>query len=404
MSQSSPLRRVAIVSGAFDPAYSYQENIWAEVLARRGLEVTVYTAGSSRETTAFTGDGLRYAVEMFPFRGSDARHLYWASGVAAAVAGHGPEVVLWFGPPQLFGRDLMDCDGLAHVPLITFMGQNRRMQPFDWWGRGLSVRQRAKALAYRRVRGPTVSAACRRAQVVVTNTAETADIVLSFLPRRHRAAVARKIAPTPLGFDETVFAYNAERRARVRERMGVEDDGVVAVASSRFAPDKAETIRFNFRGLTAALASVPRLQILMVGAGDDPLSAEIRAAAAALESRVRVEVFAGREALADLFHAADIALFSRPSISCQEALGTGAYGLFADDGSMTWLLDEPSQGRLFTTGEVSALTAAVVAVCEGVDFGAEARANRARKAARLSYERIVDEVLGHAGLKTQDEG
>jgi len=392
---------VAIVSGAFDPAYSYQENIWAEVLARRGLEVTVYTAGSSRETTEFTGDGLCYGVEIFPFRGSGARHLYWAPGVAAGVAQRHPDVILWFGPPQLFGRDLVDSEALAAVPLITFMGQNRRMQPFDWWGRGLSLRERAKALAYRWVRGPTVSAACDRAQVVVTNTAETADIVLGFVARRHRAAVTRKIAPTPLGFDETVFAYDAERRARVRKDRGLSEGDIVAVASSRFAPDKAETIRFNFSGLTAALAAVPRLRVLMVGAGDDPLSGEIRTAATAFGERVQVEGFAGREALADLFHGADMALFSRPSISCQEALGSGAYGLFADDGSMTWLLDDPSQGRLFATGEVSALTAATVAVCEGVDFGPLARADRARSATRLSYERIVDEVLGHAGLATQ---
>jgi hypothetical protein len=71
---------------------------------------------------------------------------------------------------------------------------------------------------------------------------------------------------------------------------------------------------------------------------------------------------------------------------------------------MSWLLDDSSQGRLFATGEVNALTAATVAVSTGVDFGPTARAHRARLATRLSYERIVDEVLGRAGLRTRGEG
>lgn len=393
MSQSSPLRRVAIVSGAFDPAYSYQENIWAEVLARRGLEVTVYTAGARRDSTTVTRPALHYTVEAFPFLGTDTRHFYWARGVAQSVADSRPDLILWFGPPQLFGRDLVPHEGLSDVPLITFMGQNRRMQPFDWWGRGLSVRQRTKALAYRVLRGPTVAAACRRAHLVVANTAETADIVLSFCPRRQRAEIADKIAPTPLGYDATVFAYEAERRQRVRKKMGLTDDQVVVIASSRFAPDKAETIRFNFSGLTRAMKLEPRLIGWMVGAGEDALSQEIRAAAAPFGSRMRVQGFAGRDGLSDLFHGADIALFSRPSISCQEALGTGAYGLFADDGSMNWLLDTPGQGRLFATGRVDALGSALSVACDEVDFDPKARAQRAVWARRLSYERIVDEVL-----------
>ena len=400
MSPATPLRRVAIVSGAFDVAYSYQENVWAVVLARRGVEVTVYTAGDARESTRVVAETAAYALETFPFRGSDARQLYLAVGVADAVSGAAPDVILWFGPPQLFGRDLADHPDLAQTPLITFMGQNRRMQAFAWWGRRILWRARAKAAAYRLLRAPTVVAACLRAEVVVTNTAETADIILGFVPRRHRAAVANKITPTPLGYDAVFFAYDAARRVQAREALGYPEDAVVAVASSRFAADKAETIRFNFGALTAALGAAPGLQVMMVGAGDDGLSREIRAAAAEVGARVRVEGFAGCARLADLFHAADVAVFSRPSISCQEALGTGAYGVFADDGSMTWLLDGPDQGRLFATGAETALTAAVVAACEGVDFGAAARAQRAALAARLSYDHIVDQVLARAGLST----
>ena len=400
MSHSLPIRRVAIVSGAFDPAYSYQENIWAEVLARRGLDVTVYTAGATRDTSSGAAGTPPYRIESFPFVGSDNRHLYWTRGLAASVAHHRPELVLWFGPPQLFGRDLVDCADLDQVPIVTFMGQNRRMQPFEWWGRGLSVRQRAKAVAYRLLRVPTIAAACRRAQIIVTNTAETAEIVLGFLPRGERAMVGAKIAPTPLGFDETVFAYSAERRQRARTDLGLEPDEIAVVASSRFATDKAETIRFNFAGLTAALAQVPRLSVWMVGASDNALSDEIRRAAIAFGPRVRVEGFAGRESLSDLFHAADIAVFSRPSISCQEALGAGAFGVFADDGSMTWLLDDPRQGRLFATGQVTALTDTLYGVCRDLDFGSEARAVRAGLAARLSYERIVDDVLARVGFHT----
>ncbi|MCB9553746.1 MAG: hypothetical protein H6705_18050 [Myxococcales bacterium] len=43
----------------------------------------------------------------------------------------GPELILWFGPPQGFGVDVAADPGLARVPLVAFMGQNRAMPAFE---------------------------------------------------------------------------------------------------------------------------------------------------------------------------------------------------------------------------------------------------------------------------------
>ena len=114
------------------------------------------------------------------------------------------------------------------------------------------------------------------------------------------------------------------------------------------------------------------------------------------KTQVILESFAGRERLSELFHAADIALFARPSISCQEALGTGAFGLFSDDGSMDWLLPEPISGSTFTTGSVEALARAleVQANREAMETQrSETRAARAAAAEFLNYDRLISQVL-----------
>ena len=49
---------------------------------------------------------------------------------------------------------------------------------------------------------------------------------------------------------------------------------------------------------------------------------------------------------------------------------------------------------------MTALTDTLYGVCRDLDFGSEARAVRAGLAARLSYERIVDDVLARVGFHT----
>ena len=226
---------IVIISGSFRPEYSYQENIWAEHLAGRGIRVIVITASATDEKP-YENNG--YMVYPIRCRGVHARHLYIEKNVGQIVADLMPNRILWFGPPQLFGRTVLSHPALAATPMVIFMGQNRHMHAFDWRERGLSIRQRAFALAYRFIRGGTVAAACRRSQLVVVATPETADILRLFMPDNHWAQVEPKIMECPLGFDENTFFFDETLHRSCREDFGIGIDETVLLLTSRFSPEK----------------------------------------------------------------------------------------------------------------------------------------------------------------------
>lgn len=381
------MSRIAVLSGSFRAGMSYQENLWSEELARRGQRVRVFAPGIAHVERAGG-----FTIERVPARGLPGRHLFHAT-VAPAVRAFDPDLILWFGPPQRFGVDVARDRQLAGRPLVAFMGQNRQMHAFGWRDPA-PARQRALAAAYRLVRGPAVALAVRRADGVVCNTPETAGIVLDLLPRLQRAAARETLWPTPLGFDPRVFGFEAAPRPPAFAGR------IVAAISSRFAPEKAPTLELIRSALERAMDRDDRLDGLWIGFDDGPVSRRLAAALDSSRHRARMHrrPFGDRAALAAGFRAADLAVFARPSISAQEALGTGAYGVLADGGSMDWLLEHPADGRFFTAGSADALADALVGACAAVAAEAPgARAERAARARRLGYDRIVDRVLRRLG-------
>ena len=386
-----PGSRIAIVSGSFRPGFSYQENIWAERLVAHGYAVMVFCPADALHSDR----SLKYETLGIKTQGIPNRNLYFESTVGRAVKAYAPALILWFGPPQRFGASLLKT-GLP-APLVVFMGQNRRMQAFDWRSHGLSWGKRAKALAYALFRGTVIKRAMKAAQLVIANTEETPEILSLFVPARDWPAIEQKICRVPLGYDPTHFRYRSELREQAREDLGLVNDEVLVVLSSRFAPEKKSSIALCWAGFVKAELG-PKVKLLVTGLSENDDSQAFRQMVDASEHKTQVilESFAGRERLSELFHAADIALFARPSISCQEALGTGAFGLFSDDGSMDWLLAEPISGSTFTTGSVEALARAleVQANREAIETQrSETRAARAAAAEFLNYDRLISQVL-----------
>ena len=106
------LKRIAIISGSFRPGWSYQENIWAERLAKRGIEVTV-VCPRSRVTDS---KGLPFTVKGVSTWGFESRQLLHERDVGPVVADPEPQCILWFGPPQRFGLSLIKERSLEQTP------------------------------------------------------------------------------------------------------------------------------------------------------------------------------------------------------------------------------------------------------------------------------------------------
>ena len=394
------LKRIAIISGSFRPGWSYQENIWAERLAKQGIEVTV-VCPRSRVTDS---KGLPFTVKGVSTWGFESRQLLHERDVGPVVADLEPQCILWFGPPQRFGLSLIKERSLEQTPCAIFMGQNRRMQAFDWNQPSLAIRPRLKAHAYRWLRGPAIRRAVDRADLVVANTRETPEIIDLYLGEM---SYQHKVMLTPLGFDPDAFSYCLETRARARTSLGLSSNDLTFLLSSRFSAEKEPSINLIWSAFERTAAELEHVHMIVTGLGDGEFSGAFRTRVqeSRFAGRVHLHSFQARAELSDTFHAADVCVFNRPSISCQEALGTGCFGLFSNDGSLDWLIESPETGVTYHTDDVTALAQSMIEhVHRGQDIMSEsARARRAALASRFNYDAVIDAVLSRLLCQSQKQ-
>ena len=89
-----------------------------------------------------------------------------------------------------------------------------------------------------------------------------------------------------------------------------------------------------------------------------------------------------------------LALFSAPSISCQEALGAGLFACFADDGGTSHLLRDARQGVFFAPRDPDDLAEKLAGACRTVggrpvDQREVCRAEMAEASRWLGYDRLT---------------
>ena len=175
------------------------------------------------------------------------------------------------------------------------MGQNRRMQAFDWRSHGLSWAKRAKALAYALFRGTVIKRAMKAAQLVIANTEETPEILSLFVPAQDWPAIEQKVCKIPLGYDPTHFRYRSAVREQARKDLGLVDDEVLVVLSSRFAPEKKSSIALCWAGFVKAELG-PKVKLLVTGLSENDDSQAFRKMVDASEHKTQVilESFAGK--------------------------------------------------------------------------------------------------------------
>ncbi|MEE2757424.1 MAG: glycosyltransferase [Myxococcota bacterium] len=388
--ESTQWAHAVIVSGSFKSGYSYQENVWAESLSRMGWTVTVLCPKGRSQSSD------QSAIEFIEVAsyGLERRQLLLETDVARHIVSLRPDCILWFGPPQLFGLSMARELAVKAIPTAIFMGQNSRMQTFDWRTKGLGLKGWLKASAYRYIRGPAIRKAIDIADLVVANTAETPRILgLYDAPTNF----SHKLMMKPLGFDPDTFKYNPRIRTRSRTDMGLAEDSLTFLLSSRFAAEKELSIQLIWHAFERLAQTNEHVQLIVTGLDDKAISKRFIAQVetSSVCNQVHLHSFLDRSALAGVYHAADVAVFARPSISCQETLGAGAFGLFSDDGSMDWLLTDDECGQTFPQADADALLGQML------DLQANAarllderqRIKRAAKASFLSYDRIIDDVL-----------
>jgi len=402
--------RIALIAGTFFPGYGYQENIYAKQLAGRDHRVTVVATTQKSPAPEFGGANSCGGFDLIRVPGRMTPHgLMVARGIGEHLVRANPDLVLWFGVGQLFGWSLLTDPRLKAIPSIAFFGENSAMHTYDWRDRTQPWEGRLKALGWKALRGPFYRRVIARSLFAVATKDETQDILLSLYREDERLRPAKKIIKLPLGYDPDVFAFDPVLRARVRQRLGLEPVEVCAVYSSKFHPGKRiERVVSRF---VTALEALPALRVMLIGFDGGRYAGTIRKMItdSVVRDRFILQPFSPRDRLKDYFNAADIAVYDQPSISVQEAMGTGLYVLLADDGSMRHLVTCPQTGAYFNmmqpTDMAHALTQAAAALRSLSPQNATAqRQKRAEMNSWLSYgvltDRLLDEFRRRCGRHT----
>jgi hypothetical protein len=393
--------RIAIISGSFRLGRSYQENVWAEELARTGHAVRVLAAGKEPQAPrrVEAPGGGAYELQTLATR-TWPRSILLSRGVGEAIREFRPDLILWLAVGHHFGKEYLRDGDLAAVPLVTTWSEHFGMHEYDWRKKGISLSQRIWAWGYWALRGRVIRAACRRSTLIVGNTPHARHILTLPFRGAERKAIDAKIADLPLGFDPKAFSFDPDLRGRIRASMGLAESNVLICASSRFDPDKWPFLTTIVEALRRVMSRRPEVRAALVGFTDSPTSRKVRdlVASGAMAERFLLEVFADRKRLNELYNASDLAVFGRASISCQESLGTGLVACFSDEGSLHHLVTEEEQAVFFRRDRREDLERAIEEAIGILGRRAQperlARRRRLAEASRwLGYDRIIGRVL-----------
>lgn len=400
-----------MIGPAFTHGLTYQENMWAEHLARLGHIVRMFYAGQHTEEpvriegTFGAFEAQRVQTRFLP------RSTYRSSELRPAVRAFQPQLIVVHGD-KLFAKPVVTDAQLGHVPLVATFSENLGMHEYDWRKRGISLKQRAWAVGFRLMRGGPIRAVCRRATLLVGNTPQARSIVLPlFADGTERQRTGDKLIDSALGFSPEHFGFEPQVRAAARRELGLADDEVLVCASSHLDAVKTPLMIMIVEALDQTMSAHPLVRGLIVGFSRkpdaSPFSRQLQECIEALPMRERFiqHKFAGRERLAQLYNAADIAVFGRASISCQEALGTGLLCCFADDGAVNHLVKSPHQALWFRAGDRADLAAKLAEAVKRIAHARgparqEMRQRMAQDSRWLGYDRIIRSIMEELECRT----
>jgi hypothetical protein len=402
--------RIAQIGPSFTHGLSYQENLWAEHLTRRGHSVRVFHAAQATGTL----EKINEPYGGFDVQAVAAKFLPRSTFKSSELAGHvrafNPELIVVHGD-KLFAKEVVTDPQLAAVPLIATFSENVGMHEYDWRKPGISLKQRAWAIGFRLLRAGPIRLVCRRATLLIGNSPQARDILLPlFGAGAERQAIDEKLIIGTHGFGPDVFAFRPDVRRKIRAELGVGDADIIVCVSSHFDAAKAPYVVMIIDGLRQVMQQRATVKALIVGFSDSPGTAGPSAQIArhidegAFADRFIRAPFADKRRLAELFNASDIAAFGRASISMHESLGTGLVGCFADDGAMSHIVKSQEQAVYFRPGDRDDLASKLLIASDklGKLVGAAREEHRQHLAAQsrwLGYDQIIARYLNELSAR-----
>jgi glycosyltransferase involved in cell wall biosynthesis len=400
--------RVALVDPYFVTGMGYQTTGWFNAFVARGHHVrtfcSCYVPTIVRHlyprpfpeglTKIGEGEVLRLPARLLP------RDIVRCAGLMREVVAFNPELTLAVYPGTLFARDLFVHRDALPGALFSLFGENQAQR------RGMSrLKVAALDLAFFMLKRRAYRMFMERSDGILCLTPDTLDFNLNRVAwGRRREEYRAKCVPLALGFDPLHFYPDADARQCERSRLGVADDDVVGLYSCKIDPVKRLDVWVGV--MAVAMRRIPRLRAMLIGtreghAESDRILSLIDKTG--YRERFICLPFATREQLPRLYNAADFGVwYLQPSVTIQEAMGTGLYMVLTNGPTVSHLVLDPMTGRYFEEGDFARLADLVAETAEAFVRGepVSLSASRARRAevnaSRFGYIALADRVVAAA--------
>lgn len=384
------------------PEIGYQEVYLARAYARLGHEVQVFTS------TAVSPTGKKIVHSDYPPGISiDQRYGYkvlrlrpffrWGAkvlcrGLRREVNEFRPQIVILLAVAKLFPFPLLNRRTAARERLVAIHGDALE------YVRGKGFAGKLKYLWYRLsflvFKGFLYRRVVKLCHRVVLNIPETEELFASFLSARRRKMFLQKKKNLRLGFDPDEFYFDVNERTATRKALGIPDDAIVIMTSTRVNPRKR--LEENVDLIDELAGCGHHLHYIISGFLEDDYGDRLRAYIAGKKrATFHCLPFLEHDQVRCYFNAADIGIWSKVAISIQEAMGTGLMVMLEKKASVSHLLENGRNGWYFDAGQMKPkLSEVLSADLRGNDDCVERRRYIARQNFEsLSYDEIVRNII-----------
>ena len=405
--------RIAMIDPYFVIGLGYQPTGWFNAMAAQGHQVraftSCYTSVVARHlydrpfpeglTKVNGGEMLRLPTRLLP------RDMAYCGTLLLHVLEYAPELTLATYPGTLFAQPVISHRDRLPGTLVCTYGENSAQEFEGLRGPRAAARNLLRMAGFFLLKRRAYRAAMEASDLVLMQTPDTFDYLLPRVGgRRWRERIRERCVLSPLGFERSMFRFDAEERRAERQRLGIGDNEVVALYACKIRPEKRLDIWVSL--MAAALRRVPQLRAVLVGFREGERDGELTRQwieASGQRDRFICLPFAARDRLRMLANAADFGVWHlQPAVTIQETMGTGLYMILTDSSTVSHLVVDPRTGRYFHQGDFAEAEELIVQTA-GIFLGggepasADARGRRAEMNARLfSYEAMAARLVAAA--------
>lgn len=396
--------KIAIITGHFIPEFGYQEVYLARAFARIGHEVCVFTTPvvPVNYRNQSVNKNYQAGIEKEAESGIEIRRLktFFSIGLwvysfrlKKSVLDFQPDVAIILAVGKLFPLPVLNMSG-GSFRKYSILGNNSDF--FNWQSFGSVLTSFADIIKNKLVRNSLYRKAVKKSDLLFSYTSETDEILRKMLNPRLIDLFNKKLRKLTLGFDPGLYFFDEKSFFETRKKYKIPEGAFVLVTSTRVHENKRLDLIIN--ALAELVTGGKEIYYLIAGFQGDAYELKLKQyiTEKKLSGHVICIDFASHSTLREIYCAADVAVWIKPSISILEAMGTGLFMLLENRPSMDHLLIDGENGFYFLPGELTGFLSNSYQTFSKTD--SISRFAERKKIAKTNFDTFSYNVIAHKCL------